>query len=84
MQEIVQDGLYRYVRHPIYASYGLLFVAYAIAMRAPVSGVLLGAISFWYYNIRVDIEEAKLVGRFGQDYVDYINQVPYRFWLGVY
>lgn len=62
----------------------LLFVAYALAMRAPISAGLLGAVSLWYYNIRVEIEEAKLVGRFGQDYVDYIREVPYRYWLGVY
>ncbi|GAQ88830.1 hypothetical protein KFL_004620100 [Klebsormidium nitens] len=83
-REIVNEGLYRYVRHPIYASYMLLFVAYAFAMRAPISAGLLGAVSLWYYNIRVEIEEAKLVGRFGQDYVDYIREVPYRYWLGVY
>jgi len=69
--ELIQRGIYRYIRHPMYTAFymqvfGLLLVS---------SNLLVGliAIGSWQalYMYRIDKEEALLVGEFGEQYVKY-------------
>jgi protein-S-isoprenylcysteine O-methyltransferase Ste14 len=72
--ELIQDGPYSLVRHPIYS--GLLLALLGTAM---VQGELHGLIGFalaalgWTFKLRT--EEAFLAQQFGNEYLDYKQRV---------
>ena len=71
--ELIQAGLYRYVRHPIY--FGVLLAACAWLLIFPGIYVLAYSISlFVLFNIKAKREEAWLVERFPA-YRDYQSRV---------
>lgn len=73
--ELVEDGPYRYVRHPIYTGGLGLFVGYGLvtSIAATVATVALGAL--WWGKSTV--EERHLAARF-PGYGDYRRRVPGR------
>ncbi|KAH6764242.1 protein C-terminal S-isoprenylcysteine carboxyl O-methyltransferase [Perilla frutescens var. frutescens] len=75
---VVQFGPYRVVRHPIYASTMLLFVAYFTALRAPLSVVFVVAVCLMYYGKKAELEEAVMLESFGERYGEYMRKVRYR------
>lgn len=75
---VVEFGPYRFVRHPIYASTMLLFVAYFAALRAPLSVAFVVAVCLVYYGQKARLEEAVMVESFGESYSKYANKVRYR------
>lgn len=68
---LVTDGIYRYVRHPMYAS----FLVYNAGMWLLSSNWMAGApalLTFvWLYLRRVDREERMMLGLFGEEYRAY-------------
>lgn len=67
------NGVYRYVRHPLYTA-GLLFIWLTPVMTTSVLALNLG-ISLYLY-IGSLFEERRLVREFGQAYIDYRQRVP--------
>lgn len=78
-KEVVVFGPYRWVRHPIYTSYMLLFAGYCAALRSYWSLALMLVASLAYYHQRVRLEEDLLVQNFGKDYTDYRERVKQKF-----
>jgi protein-S-isoprenylcysteine O-methyltransferase Ste14 len=69
--DLVTEGLYGYVRHPMYSSFLLSAVAQALLLPnwiAGLSGLVGIAVLFFY---RVDREEAMMTATFGDQYRDY-------------
>ncbi|XP_071719621.1 uncharacterized protein [Rutidosis leptorrhynchoides] len=81
---VVQFGPYRWVRHPIYASTGLLFLSYFIALRAPISSLFIVAVCLMYYEQKAKLEECLMIETFGDGYTDYMKKVRYKFIPFVY
>lgn len=81
---VVQFGPYRWVRHPIYASTMLMFAAYCVALRAPLSLLFIVGACVVYYNQKAQLEEALLMETFGEAYSAYMSKVPYKFIPRVY
>lgn len=81
---VVVFGPYRWVRHPIYSSYMLLFAGYCIALRAYVSLFLLILVCFLYYEHRAKLEEDMLVDAFGDLYTSYREKVRRKYVPFVY
>lgn len=81
---VVIFGPYRWVRHPIYASYMLLFAGYCIALRAYVSLFLLILVCFLYYEHRAKLEEDMMVEAFGDLYTSYREKVRCKYVPFVY
>ncbi|MCD7461221.1 hypothetical protein HAX54_045567 [Datura stramonium] len=75
---VVQFGPYRFVRHPIYASTMLLFVAYCVALRAPLSALFIAVICSVYYGNKAKLEESLMVENFGERYMEYASKVRYK------
>ncbi len=77
--ELVDTGIYRLSRNPMYVGIALLLVAIVLYFRSPV--LLLGVIAFIAYMTRFQIlpEEAYLSKAFGAKYDDYKSRV--RRWL---
>ena len=71
---LVRDGLYAYVRHPIYA--GGLFVFVGLALLKPTPTVVLaGVLGFIWLIVQARLEETDLLQRL-PTYKDYMEQVP--------
>lgn len=71
---LVTDGLYRYVRHPMYLSFWLWAIAQALLLPNFVAGLagLAGVAILYFY--RVGREEAMMREAFGSDYDAYARR----------
>ena len=67
---LVTTGPYRWVRHPFYVAIALAVVGNSLAMGSAFFFVA-GTVTFTLLAIRMRIEEAKLLARFGEDYRAY-------------
>ena len=78
---IKRDGMYRFVRHPIYAGY--LFTHIGILMVMPsLLNLTIYVIGWWAQILRIDAEEALLSQ--DPDYRDYMQHTRYRLIPGIY
>ena len=71
--ELVDTGIFKYIRHPLYAS--LLYLAWGLFFKSPslLDGCLvLVTTAFLYATARAD--EAECVQKFGQEYVTYLKK----------
>jgi protein-S-isoprenylcysteine O-methyltransferase Ste14 len=73
--ELVRDGPYRHVRHPIYSGILLGFVGSAIA-RDEWRGVLAIAIAYLALWRKLRLEERWMIERFGDAYRRFQREVP--------
>ena len=78
---IKRDGLYRLVRHPIYAGYLIMHLGVILAMPSLVNLVIY-AIGWWAQLLRIGAEE-KLLAR-DPAYRDFMQQTRWRLVPGVY
>jgi len=74
--ELVTDGIYARVRHPLYLATVLVFGA--MAFLYPFPTVIVFALSMIAYTmIGAYFEERKLVIHYGQEYLDYRKQAGF-------
>ena len=74
--ELVTDGVYGLVRHPIYTAMFGMLLGSALAV-APRWALLAGTLVFLLgTSIRVRVEERLLIGEFGDAYREYTGNVP--------
>jgi protein-S-isoprenylcysteine O-methyltransferase Ste14 len=71
--KLTTDGLYTYVRHPLYTA-GLVFLWLTPEMT--VNRLALWIVLSLYFVIGAYFEERKLLRDFGQAYADYKARVP--------
>ena len=73
--ELVRDGPYRYVRHPIYTGLLIAFIGCAIARDEwrVVLGIAIIYAGFWR---KLKLEERWMTEQFGDAYRRYIAEVP--------
>jgi protein-S-isoprenylcysteine O-methyltransferase Ste14 len=71
--QLITDGLYRYVRHPLYTA-GLVFIWLLPVMTANVLAVNIALTV--YVIIGAFLEEHRLQSEFGQVYRDYMASTP--------
>ena len=74
-------GMYRYVRHPLYAAYLVTFSGYVIAYPAPRNLIVL-ACAIAGQVLRMEFEERLLLR--DQQYVDYMARTRFRIVPGLY
>ena len=71
--ELVTSGPYRWVRHPLYTIGSSMFIA--IGMIADNWFIIgMGVFSFTLMAIRTPKEEANLIEKFGNEYLDYMKR----------
>jgi len=79
---LIRNGVYRHLRHPMYASIFLFTIAQGLMLSNWLAG-WAGIITFApLYFIRTPREERMMIEHFGQEYQDYMRQtgrlIPWR------
>ncbi|MEN1729018.1 MAG: isoprenylcysteine carboxylmethyltransferase family protein, partial [Pseudomonadota bacterium] len=71
---LVTEGIYGWIRHPIYTGYILLFLGFCLTLESTV-GLILSVVTcaLWFGN-RIPTEERMLEEQFGEDYRSYCNR----------
>ena len=73
--EIIDEGIYRRTRNPMYVGMGLVQLGFGIAVRSAWIVLLLPAVLGIVYLIAVRHEEAYLEDKFGDEYRRYKEAV---------
>lgn len=81
-ERIVEQGVYRYLRNPMYLGHMIFMLGLAITFWSWAALLLLAFHLFWF-NERAKEDEAHLEALFGAPYVDYRTRVK-RWIPGVY
>jgi protein-S-isoprenylcysteine O-methyltransferase len=71
-QEVIQTGLYRFIRHPSYTGAFLMFAGVGVALESWLSVGILFLVHCYLYGRRVVAEEKALVQTLGSAYKDYM------------
>jgi len=80
---LITDGIYRHIRHPMYAAHLLWAIAQGLLLENWLAGWAFLVISVPFYLLRMPKEEKMMLEQFGQEYRQYISRtgriIP-RFW----
>ncbi len=73
-QSLVKNGVYRHVRHPMYTSLWLWAFSMPLLLHNLVAGAVFLVVFGSFYLARVPIEEAHMTERFGDEYLEYMEE----------
>tara|TARA_Y100000034_G_C6751199_1_gene333936 strand:- start:140 stop:601 length:462 start_codon:yes stop_codon:yes gene_type:complete len=76
---VVDSGIFRFTRNPMYLGMLMLLVGYAVELAALSSYLLALTFIFYMNQFQIKPEERALEALFGQDYTDYKRNV--RRWI---
>ncbi len=68
--QLVKDGLYKYIRHPIYLGEILRNLGF-VAIFSSVYGILIVLLASVFLLFRIEMEEKMLINVFGEEYRKY-------------
>ena len=71
-QQIIESGLYRFVRHPSYTAAFMMFIGLGLALGSWISVAILFFAHCYLYGRRVVVEEKALVDTLGAPYTEYM------------
>jgi protein-S-isoprenylcysteine O-methyltransferase Ste14 len=71
---LVRDGLYRYVRHPVYLGEFLVVLAWPFEYAAPFTLLLALIVGILILRVRIRDEEGDMLAMFGDEYAAYRRQ----------
>jgi protein-S-isoprenylcysteine O-methyltransferase Ste14 len=74
--QLVRTGVYRVVRHPIYASMLCVLVGVGVLVATPPLFIAALIVFLIGTEIRVHVEERLLSARFGSEFDDFKRHVP--------
>ena len=78
---LVTNGVYRYMRHPMYAAHLLWAIAQGLLLENWLAGWVFLVTFIPMYLVRVPKEEKMMLEQFGQEYRQYISRtgrmIPY-------
>jgi len=77
-RELVSNGAYAYMRHPVYTGVLITTIAFVLRAYSPLNVLLLGLGVFWFIPIKSLIEESFL--RHDPQYAAYMQRVRSR-WI---
>jgi len=71
---LVTNGIYHYIRHPMYASQWLWVIAQILLLQNWLAGPIDLLVFIPFYFLRVQAEEKMMLDRFGDQYRDYMQK----------
>jgi protein-S-isoprenylcysteine O-methyltransferase Ste14 len=72
--ELVQHGLYKYMRHPSYTGLLITFLGFGISLNNWISVIVVFFPVLITTLLRINLEEKVLTEQFGQEYKDYAGK----------
>jgi len=82
-QPVIEDGPYRFIRHPSYTGGMLMYLGTGLALTNWLSALILVGMGAFTYTYRVRVEEQALASSIGQPYQEYMRRtkrfVPFVF-----
>jgi protein-S-isoprenylcysteine O-methyltransferase Ste14 len=72
-QVLVTQGIYKLIRHPIYAGLWLWAIAQPLLLHNWIAGFAFPLCYTILYFVRMPREEVMLQDQFGQEYLDYMG-----------
>jgi protein-S-isoprenylcysteine O-methyltransferase Ste14 len=71
---LVTHGIFRYIRHPIYAAHGLWGIAQVLLLQNWIAGLSMLVFFLPFYLVRVPNEEKMMLEHFGEEYRVYMDK----------
>jgi protein-S-isoprenylcysteine O-methyltransferase Ste14 len=71
---LVTDGVYKHIRHPMYASHLLWAIAQVLMLHNWIAGYSFLVVILPQYLLRVKNEEYMMLEQFGEDYREYMKR----------
>jgi protein-S-isoprenylcysteine O-methyltransferase Ste14 len=72
--KLITNGIFGYIRHPMYASQWIWVIAQPLLLQNWIAGFLNLFIFATFYFLRVHAEEKMMLDRFGNEYHEYMNK----------
>lgn len=72
--QLVTDGVFKHIRHPMYAAHILWGIAAALMLHNWIAGFAFLTVSVVHYLSRVNTEEQMMLDQFGEQYESYIQR----------
>jgi protein-S-isoprenylcysteine O-methyltransferase Ste14 len=72
--DLITRGIYRVIRHPMYASQWLLVIAQPLLLHNWIAGFLNLLVFIPFYLLRVKAEEQMMLDSFGLQYQEYMKK----------
>jgi protein-S-isoprenylcysteine O-methyltransferase Ste14 len=76
---LIRNGLYRFIRHPIYTGELLVILGWPFEYGAPITLMIGGVLGFTITNRRIRREEADMIAEHGDAYVAYMRSTDRMF-----
>jgi protein-S-isoprenylcysteine O-methyltransferase Ste14 len=70
---LVTNGIYKYIRHPMYAAHLLWAVAQPLMLQNWIAGFSFLVVAVPQYFLRVGAEEEMMIKKFGDEYSEYMK-----------
>ncbi|HEY59896.1 MAG TPA: isoprenylcysteine carboxylmethyltransferase family protein [Anaerolineae bacterium] len=72
--KLVTEGVFKYIRHPMYASHILWAIAQALILHNWIAGYSFLVFCVPQYLLRVNSEEDMMLEQFGEEYREYMQR----------
>jgi protein-S-isoprenylcysteine O-methyltransferase Ste14 len=72
--QLITDGIFKYIRHPMYAAHILWAIAQAMMLHNWIAGYSFLVVSVIQYLLRVNAEEQMMLEQFGEQYENYMQR----------
>jgi len=73
-QKVVDNGPYRFIRHPSYLGLFLIILGIGLALHSWVGILVLLVLNGLAFGYRIHVEEKALVAELGDDYIQYMKR----------
>ena len=71
---LITEGVFRYIRHPMYAAHLLWAIAQVLMLHNWIAGYSFLVVAVPLYLLRVDDEEQMMLEQFGEGYREYMQK----------
>lgn len=73
--KLVTNGIYRYIRHPQYSGFMLIIIGFLLQWPTLITLIMAPILSIMYRRLAIK-EEKVMISKFGDEYKQYMNDVP--------
>lgn len=72
--QLITNGVYKYIRHPMYLGFLFIFFGYSLSLGSLFMTLVICFVFLLIFKNRIDIEERLLLSEFGEEYANYMKR----------